>query len=402
MNISRFFLFCALVLCAVPVLAQTLAKTFEELSFRKLSPAEAQTFVRGDKTLVFHLRDVTLGEALRDLEAQSGFVFDTSNNENLAPLDKKLSLDLETRSEAEALRALLDGAGVKASLWQDNRTKWRVYFGQAQLFDGAPQSGYGPFQIQLQTLNLSVHKSLQLGDGAYSYANNDYAPRIRFDVVPAPFVEVSAARFRLTRAQDEQGRSLLFVQTDPRFKSPDDDKIWSNSSSFRLAKPAEGAQKIAVIEGVANYVLPAKSESWTVPDLLQTPYAAHDYLSGGQNVRVAVESVRLDDKGELQLEMEITTDDEGGFAGGFGGVRNPIFSTSVFSKNLRIEDAQGHRFYARSTSGGGSEPKMSEKLILLLEDPKATIAPPLKLTLELPTDFVQTEVPFSFTNVPLP
>ena len=394
---TPFFL-SALLLCAGPTLAQTVADKNAELPFPTITPQAAETLVRGDKTLVFHLRDVTLGEALRELQAQSGFVYQTKYNENLAPLDKKLSLDLETRSISEAFRAMLDEAGVRASTWMQKADEWAVSFGQQQPFDGAPQSGFGPFQMQLRTLSSSVYKFVALTNGPYTRAVNDGTLQISFDALSEPLVEVSATRFRLTRAEDEAGRSLIYVPAKSQFAGGAPPEIWSNYPAFRLAKPAQGASKLARIEGIANYVLPTKRETWQVPDLLGAPDAAHEFKSGGQTVRVRIKSARLNNQKDLELEIAVTLLSKGGF----GGLANPLFSSTQLLNALRIEDARGHLFAMTHAGATGSSPEMNMHATMELPDDKTAVVEPLKLTLNAPVEFVQTEVPFSFADVPLP
>ena len=210
-------------------------------------------------------------------------------------------------------------------------------------------------------------------------------------------MDVSATRFRLTRAEDEQGRSLLWVQKDARFQTNDDKKIWKNFPAFRLAPPAAGAQKLAVIEGIANYVLPTKYETWTVADLLNTPDATREFGSGAQTIRVLIERARLTDR-NLQLEIEVASAQEGGF----GGMDNPLFSSEHLSNGLHIEDAKGHRFDIGSYGSTGNDSKLNINISLSPADPEAVVVAPLKLTLNAPVNFVQTEVPFSFSDVPLP
>ena len=391
-------LLCKLSLCAGPILAQPAADKNAELPFPTIATQAAETLARGDKTLVFHLHDVTLREALRELQAQSGFVYQTKYNENLAPLDRKLSLDLETRSISAAFRAMLDEAGVRASVWTEGANNWRVSFGQQQSFEGAPQSGAGPFQVQLQTLSSSVYKFVALTNSSYTRAVNDGTLQISLALVPEPLVEVSATRFRLTRAEDEAGRSLIYVPTKSQFAGAAPPEIWSKYPVFRLAKPAPGAQKLARIEGIANYVLPTKSETWQVPDLLGAPDAAHEFKSGDQTVRVQIKSARLDDQKNLELKIAVNLIGEGDF----GGLNNPLFEGSYLWNALRIEDARGHLFTVAQAGSTGSSPEMNAHITMVLADDKTEIAEPLKFTLSAPVEFVQTEVPFSFENVPLP
>ncbi len=406
----------ALLLCALPTLAQPELKPVNGLPYPLVSPEEAGKLALIDRPIILHLRDVTLADALDELAKQSGVSLDTSWGGNPEILGKKLSLDLETRSFNEAFKAILDEADVKATLRQlGGRGAWNVAFNQLDEQSNTLQSGVGPFQLRLLSLNSNFSKSVtptSKGETRRSQNNN---LSINFGIMPDPQVAViGASRIRLTRAEDEKGRSL-------RDETPDRFPIGFNTGvqeqvNVQLRSSANGSQKLAHLEGVAVFVLPTKREKWELNDVLSAKDVSHDFQSAGQKLTLTIQ--RAQKTGDfVSLDMKLSSS---GIGNG-GDARSPVFSFDQLASAVSLVDAKGQKLISRGLSGTGSGTELTVQARfsmarqmrppLVMQDGKMVPAPPpaapvlaepLKLVFDVPTEFVQTEVPFSFADVPLP
>ena len=398
--------------------AQTGALAPNGLPFPQVSPAAAAQSARAaadsgadganggvagaPKMISLRLTGVTMQEALSEIGRQTGreYHLGYSNMESDAVFklhDRKIAVVAETPWASEAMRAIAEAAGVSAHL--------QVGFGDFVESDitgseTAPQSGVGPFQIQLPRLELLDSKSVQLGDGAALPAP-DHRLSVILDWTSDPQLQiVGGPRLRLTRADDEAGRSLLVEETARQ--SPD--YYQANPIRIGLKLPAAGAQTLAHLEGVATYVLPTKLARWEVPDLMATPNAEHQFGSNGETVTVKITRVTRDGA-NLKLEMQAVASRpliEGQAA-------NPLIATSSIFNSLRLTQADGRKYISRGgTSTGGAKNISDIRADFALGEANLDQIgvpnpnDPIRLSLEVPTEWVQTDVPFAFENVPLP
>ena len=409
-------------MCAWPASAQidaakTGAVAPNGLPFPLVSPASAAQSARamtdgtadgangGDvgaaKTISLRLTGVTMQEAVQEIGRQTGrsYQFGYSNMESDAVFklqERKIAVVVETPWASEAMRAIAEAAGVSAHLQVG-----RDDFVQAEITgsETAPQSGVGPFQIQLPRLELLDSKSVQLGADTALPAPEQRLSAI-FDWTSDPQLQiVGGPRLRLTRADDEVGRSLLM--DDPARRSPG----YFEASPIRidLKLPEAGAQTLAHLEGTATYVLPTKLARWEVPDLMATPRAEHQFESNGETVTVKITRVTRDGA-NLKLEMQAVASRPVAE----GQEANPLISTSSIFTSLRLTQADGRKYSSRggSTGLGKTTSDIRADFALGEADLNPIGAPnandPIRLSLEVPTEWVQTEVPFAFENVPLP
>ena len=408
MNISRF-LVGALVVCALPALAQPEQKPVNGLPFPLVTPEEAGKLAFAEKPIALHLRDVTLGEALEELSKQSGVALDTSWGGDPEILGKKLSLDLETRSFNEAFNAILDEADVKAVLRQmGGRGTWNVMFNQPDEQNDVMQSGTGLFQLRVLSLNSSLSKSVTPGNKGAAKRSQNTNLSVSFGMLPNPQVAVvGAPLLRITRAEDEKGRSL----SDDRHNFLGFGNRGEHSS-VQLRPLEDASQKLAHLDGVAVYVIPIKRERWEVDDVLNAKDLSHDFQSGGQKLTLTIQ--RAQKNGDsVSLDLKLSRPN--------GEGRDPSFSFEQLTSAVQLMDAKGQKLVAGGYSGTGGGNALTAQASFglapprrppfILQDGKRVPAPPpeklvltepIKLVFDFPTEFVQTEVPFSFSDVPLP
>ena len=411
MKISHFAL-SALLLCALPALAQpdVAPQLVNGLPFPLVAPDDAQK-AAVTTPLVFHFQDVTLRAALDELQKQSGIPLDNLNNAPAATLDKTLTLDLETLSFYQAFREILDEAGVKASLQRWNPDQpWRVDFDQTDYSAGAQQSAQGLFVARLTGVNNTLSKSVDLNNAKLPARSEEHYLNVNLALLPdlrLPLIGVP--RSRVTRAEDEAGHSLI-APPDPNDQNNSAWSFYNNNwqrsqANLRLKAPAEGARTLAHLDGVMVYALVTQFEKWEVPDLLSQPNWTHHFESGEATFDVTITPTLKENK--LTMKVEVASNQPVSYE----RVSHPLLAYAPVLEALTIQDANGVTF--RSNGSSSSSDNDNAKLTVTAnyyprdtngnaDENGAAPALPLKMTFNAPVDVVQTEVPFSFEDVPLP
>ena len=402
--------------CAALYSAPVSAQTNNDSVFRAVTPAQAQKF---DKDIALHLRDTTFEQALVELQKQCAVPLNLSNLDRKT-LDTPLSIDVETPAFNRALDAIADEAGLKVQVAKFYDAAPRIVtlkdargrFDAPELSADAPASTDGLFAARLQKLEVKRLRSLDWsGSQAPARAQDEHLD-VALDVTYDPRLPiVGPSRVRITRAEDEQGRSLMpppVAEKAPFYFFSQQDSGDKTTKTVALLPPAGDARQLAHLEGVVIYVLPGARERWEVPVDLNGKFPLrHDFKNGGQDVRISIASVER--KGE-DLSVKITMSAPDG--GDWGVLGNPLFSISAALPWMVFEDASGAILRAQSNGGGQEGNKMNAGAIFQMPQnmtlfPRKGVEPakitlPLKFVFEAPTEFVQTEVPFSFEKVPLP
>ena len=421
----NLFFICVLAGClalvyAPSVTAQTelipidLSRT-SPLPFPRVSPAQAEKIVVPD-SIALHLRNATLAEALDELRKQSGvrLSLDTSW---IPPgvLQKRLSLDLESRSYRAAIRAIFAGAGVEATLGRFSSFpgiigshKWGVRWNEAESEAGALQAGQSPFEVQLKSVYSHVSKSVEPRLATKIERTINESLSLGFQAVTEPqFTDNCTLQVHLTSATDEQGRSLLLPEDEQsRFSLGDG---LDSLVSVELRPPSAGTRKLARVEGSATYVVPVKRSTWEMADVLNDVGAAREFSSGGNTIRV--ELVRAARSGrEIDVDLKVSSPAN-------GPVQSPFFLPQFMISSLQLHSANNRGFTASNRNSGKAKGDLVVRARFQLPDPdnsfalnekgvlfrqSSTVTEPFALTFNAPTEWVQTEVPFSFRDVPLP
>ncbi len=409
-------LLCGLCALAVsPVFAQPLplertVPKINNLSLKEVTPDEAEKLVMPATGITLRLQDVTLTEALDELQKQSGVKLDYGWADKNT-LDKKVSINMETHYFMPAFDAILDEAGVKASLQRFGRgDAYNVQFGQTEQDKTAPLlSGVGPFQVRLQSVQSNFNQKVNISADKKAVRSQNRRFSIDFDNKTDPIVNVVGSPLViLKRVEDDKGRSLL--DTNPnRWLRYGFDNSWSAVSAQNIQTPAADAKMLARVEGTAIYVVPSARQQWEITDILNNKNATHEFQSGGRTITVTVKSAERAGSA-VNVNLEVNAPPQGNN----GGQGDPLFSFGQMAKAFSLQNANGNVFRTSGYSGNSSNGKMEIRGQFSLvakrgprgdngEKPAApTIAEPIKLVFDAPTEFVQTQVPFSFSDVPLP
>ncbi len=401
--------------CAAPTNAPANAQTINNSVFRVVTPAQAQKF---DRDISLHLRDVTFERALVELQKQSGVPLNLSYL-NRKTLDTPLSIDVDAPSFNRAFGDIADEAGLQVQVVKFLDATPRIVTlksANEQLNvpatnPDAPVSVDGLFVTRLKKLEVKRLSSLDWSKGDAPARAQDENLNVALEVSRDPRLPiVGPPRVRVTRAEDEQGRSLMpppAAETAPFYFFSAQNSGDETTKTVALLPPQSDARELAHLEGVVVYVLSGARETWEVPLVLGGTALEHDFKNGGQDVRISIGGVER--KGE-NVSVKI-----GMFApnnGDWGVLGNPLFSSSDTLSWMRIEDASGAILRPKSDGGGQEGNKMNARATFYLPQnmtlfPRAGVEPaklvlPLRFVFEAPTEFVQTEVPFSFEALPLP
>ena len=410
------FLLSVLLACAAPLSAQPTddaPKLVNDLPFRLVAPDQAQKLAV-EKPIVLHLQNVTLAAALDELKQQSGVEFIVEPQGFEESLQKTLSLDIETPSFGRALTEILDEAGVKATTQRwDPSEPLRLMFGQQTETSQTQKSVNGLFQFGLNSVGYNLSRSVDLSDVAAPKRSQTQgisvtlalSPDLRLPVIGSP-------QARATLARDEQGRSLLLDPADkdrPYTESFNSFSFYSNAdwqrqwANLNLRVPAPDAKTLARLEGVVVYALITKAEKWELPDLLSQNEWTHTFKTEQGDFPVKIKA-KLTSEGALKVRIEATSpvpnDDN--------RVTFPLASYQLLAA-ISIRDAKGTIYRNTGSSGTGGQTLTidadfvpnGDNIVFPGDAPKA-LDGPLSLTFNTPIEIVQTQVPFSFENVPLP
>ena len=412
-------LLAATLACALPVCAQPdpILKATNGLPFPLVTPAQIEKTALA-KPIKLDLNAVTLSAALDELQKQSGVELSVPRDAPKETLAKTLSIHLETPSLYRAFAEVMDEAGVKASLTRydyENGRPWRVNFDQTDSGEQALQAESGLFRTRLMSLNTTLSKNVTLGKTAQSARSEQNNLTVSLALLPDPRVPLlGVPRPLVTRAEDEQGRSLL-----PKADKTDDGDNWQYSpysfysngygrsqTSVRLRAPEADAKTLTHFEGKMVYAVVSKIENWEIPDLLAQKEWTRQFKSGNQSFDVTFKPSYKDEK-NLTLNVEVRTN----FPRIENQIGHPLMASEPVLAAITIRDANGTVLRTSGGGGGTSEQKMTTQANFYPanreydEDGNVKAKPlamPLKLSFDAPVEVVQTEVPFSFEDVPLP
>ena len=423
MNISHLLL-GAFVLCALPAVAQPEQKPINGLPY-PLIPLQEAARIAETKPIKLHLRDVTVRDALEEIERQTGFPINTVTVTavDIELLDKKLSLDIETSSFKEASDAVFEEAGVKAMLssWNNNGV-WQVTPKNISINEeDGPSSGTEPLQVRALRGSIQSSKEISFSKKEkFLNQSNNFNLWLTM-VTPPQLPFLGTSEVKVTRADDDQGRSLILK---PDQRNPFRFAMMGRSGrqlNVTLEPPQPTSRALSHLEGSVICLLAKQYETWEVPDVLNTKDTTHQFDVSGERVRLSIKPTMLADSIALEIQATTSVDTMPNMNIGGPRFRNPMMEINQYSSMVRLIDANGQ--ILETNGGGGSSSSKETKAQMNFRPPTKPFVPfvmkdgekvpgppppppvlvgPFKLVIKAPTEIVQTEVPFSFSNLPLP
>ena len=406
------FLLSALLGFAVATSAQPAPKLVNGLPFPLVKPEYAAKLV-ANRPIILELNEVSLREAIEELGRQSGVELDVYPNNMVQKLVQPISLHTKTFSFDEALDAILDEAGVKKSriLFNTYNNTHQLILGEQDESVGTPKSEMGIFQTRLLSLENPSGKVVRFGVfNGESIQNRDFTSGLMVTLKQMPDMRlpvIGVSDPRLTRAEDDKGRSLLPAPqpgdnlNNYQFYTAVNRRL--AHSDIKLKNPAPGAKKLAHLEGTMIYGLATKFEKWEVPDLLAAPQWSHHFTVDNQQFPVTLDAtLRTASSVEVIVKVRSARDFDR------NRIPNPLMNPSQLLSYIRIEDTNGVVLRNRGfrSKRKGNDLTASSTFYPIAEPVNnarpAPLALPLKLTFDAPVELVQTEIPFSFQDVPIP
>ena len=322
-------------------------------------------------------------------------------------LAKRVSLDIETRSFNRAFDEIMDEAGLNANLQRSsNEQPWRVDFNR--LRDSSNPAGLLAgkelFAVRLTRLNTTLSKTLDLSNAKLPQRTQRDTLNASFSLLSDPRLPmIGLSRPRLTRAEDEQGRSLLTGEEENNNLSPYSFYSNNRQSQFglNLRAPEPDAKVLRRLEGVVVHSLVTKTETWEVPDVLSAPEWKRSFKNGAQEFEVTVKANSVKTAGttseRMTLAVEVTSNQR--TAG--QEIPPPLLAAMPVVAALRVVDAKGGemRLSQNSSNYSGDEGKMTVSATIYpaynrYGGETKTPTLPLKMIFQAPLSVVQTEAPF--------
>ena len=409
----------ALLVCAVAAGAQPpdpIIAPKNGLPFPLVSPAQAEKLTL-TKPIKLQLDNVTVAWALEVLQGQSGVELDLENIQySKNTLAKKLSIDIETPSFNRAFDEIMNQAGIKATLRRDDFNRpYRVNFNTRYNNDETENSilsSQGLFGVRLSRLNSTLSKTvdLRIFKSPQRTQRNSLSASITF--APDPRLPIIGnSRPRLTRAEDDQGRSLLPSADEARrggegFNAYSFYSRGGAQTNLTLSPPAPDARKISHLEGVVVHSLVTKTETWEVPDLLGAPEWTRQFKSGDETFDVTIKPALAKGKPENRVTLAVEVISNKRIEP--NEISPPMMAANPLMAAIKIRDAKGLELRNNgSSSGTGNNGKLTFSATYYpqsdyYDENSKTLAMPLKLIFEAPLEVAQTEAPFAFTDVLLP
>ena len=411
-------LFVAVAACAAPVWAQPdpIIEPINGLPFSLISPAQIEKLTL-TQPIKLKLENVTVAWALENLQAQSGVELDLENIQySRNTLAKKVSVDIETPSFNRAFDEIMDKAGLKATLRRDDFNRpFRVNFSGRGNYDenaGAVESKQGLFGLRLSRLNSTLSKTVDLKIFKSPLRTQRDTLNVSVAFLFDPRLPlIGNSRVRLTRADDDQGRSLLLPAEEKR-RAGERLNAYSfyarnnPQSNLALSPPEPDAKAISHLEGVVVHSIVTKTEVWEVPDLMGAPEWKRQFQSDGETYDVTIKPEIAKGSPENRVTLKVEVVASQGFKA--NEIPMPMMAATPLMMAMKIRDAKGLELRNNgSSSSMGQDGKLTFSVTYApqsnyYDESSKTLAMPLQLTFEAPLEVAQTEAPFAFTDVILP
>lgn len=363
---------------AVPALNKLLetTKNPEARDQAKLALKQIGENHRMGATLVtLHVKDMHPREALAALEKQSGMSFRMLTESDWGGRGevKPVTVDAERRPYWEVFRSICQQAGL--SLREFGML--RLIPEKPSNFDG-PNCVSGPFFIEATSAYYNYDRSV-------GYARNDRSTSERLSVTLGVYPEPKLRgvqyyqRITITHAVDEKGNDMAAKVTYPDQWSNGREVIEGYGVQLKPSKESGGTLK--KLAGSFRVRLAAGTEKWELPNVL----AAKGKEKQIGDVLLSVKEARRD-KQTITLNLSAQSP----------SARRDVSSRSSRSAVLIVALSPSGKEITRHTltlNGGSGGVSMS---FTAQEDG------PVKLVWEVPTETKEIEVPFEFTDLPLP
>ena len=341
-----------------------------------------------EQTLVtLHLRDVPARTALEELKKQTGMdvVPERDSSWGRRGAQATVTVDADEQPYWVVMRQICAQAGLSV---QSFSRKLEIRDGGDPGWTNSPVNLHGAFM----TMATGSHYSRQATYAGQRTASENLS--INLSVWPEPKVQLIGYGWnaQATEAVDEKGNSLL---VPGRGQEPDSmlEHEVSHQYSIPLQPLKDRGQKLARLKGSYRVRVATATQVLEVQDVLngkssETPIGEYRF--------VVKEGKRTGERATVVLEIQR----QQGPIGRLLGVGGGSSSRWPSPEGARFVGPNGQNFPTNGWNGSGSGSSMRYEIRLtvgLLEDDES-----LKLVWTIPTEFKDIDVPFEFTDLPLP
>lgn len=370
----------------------------------------------GATLVTMSVKDVHPRELLAELSRQSGVplrYWPDDPWEQGGASGGKVSLEITNLPFWEAVQRAWEVTGMSPVEHQTAAPGSLVLSPHGESLGVAPTQHHGAFAIQLRRVyrHQTAHVELGVGpDGKIAgNVNNDSNLQMEMRLLVEPKIRLtgSVSQPILDEAVDENGKSLMLTQ-DPRFGGgrgwTNSSSAWSVQSSMMLdAKAAARSRTIARLKGRVEVEIATAHDALDVKmeDLVdirrlregEKRDLAKRYEMGSYTIELI--SVEKSADHALQFEMSISWAQTG------EDQQNGWIRAQALMNSLRLEDASG-RAWASGGGGNGWDGTVMRGTRTFHRSGEADAGSPARLVLEVPTRVMTINIPFEFTDIPLP
>jgi len=366
---------------ARPLIAELLLAAREDEARLRLEAALAQideNRITGASLITMHLANASPKQAFAELSRQC-FAELHPFPENLWETGKwpKVTLDIDHQPFWAAMRQIADATHADLQPFGDGA---RISRGGGFRMNG-PSIIRGPFLIVATQIERSQTIALaQAGD-----VRSEFSLRMTVYAEPKIRVLAHSQAVKIDEARDDQGNDLAPpVPIVSGFYNASGG-MWTLLAPLRY--PPHPGTRIARIRGSTEFVIQTQSQQLQVPDILNV----HDLSKTLGGMPITVHEMKKGGGNSYELRISIVRDPQ-----------DPRFThlQQNLNQRLRVLNAAGDPLELRGMSSRASN-AMMEFTITFVAPPRST-GEPSKLVWDIPTASKGINVPFEFTDLPMP
>jgi hypothetical protein len=400
----------ALVFAVFAAPAQAQPATPEPGAFYPtLSLEEAAQRTRNSALLTLHFQSAPLQSVLDAIEKQSGMKIDLDDKSEAAKTTP-VTLNLERQPLWATLSTLAAVLPTNFLVRLANPEMALPKTTQSHALRGLTKQR-GPFlfvindiqQTSSHTIRFATPLAGNIANASRTQRESRVNTTLGFNVFADPILQTAFGTYGLefTEVRDNKGKQWRL----PSFNGYDSDASFQNQNWVALEKPADAGDTLSVIRGTYRTLVAGRTEFWEIPNALNLKTAEKTVESNGW-----VKSYQFGGMAKVtdvyQVNLTIQTDTPAQSSRP-AGVR-PLSPQRLNRINghrpyIQVFDSKGYRLTSRGASSRRSADEYAiEATFSEWNEQRNVATPPFKVVVEIPSDFSEIEVPFEFTDVPLP
>lgn len=354
------------------------------VSAQTTQPGEAIDVVNASR-VTLELKGVAPKAAFAQLAGQSGMLL-RPYPPNLWESREWGTVDLSLKDVSfwTAVRELCDKTGLSLQRIGMERDLYLMQGGN-RAFGGYPTSEHGPFLVVAQSLER-IHQ-VDLTRGREPERRCD----LRFVLYAEPRITIVKGDSRITIIEgvDENGRKLT-PSAAVAVSSAQAVRTWMWAMSAGLTLPEGAGQKIASLKGAVRLQVQTRSLRVEFDDVL----TQKDVVRTVAGRKVVFKEAKKAGTETYTVQIEVHRDP------GKPAEWNDIDLYSTF----RMEDAEGKSLTRRNPGGRGAGGSGVMNIVLTFgrESWAGGAGEPAKLVWDMPLETGEIEVPFEFSDLPMP